>query len=853
MFKFATDALRSVPTHLKSSATTAARAAAPAGNRGCTVPARSAVQGQEPAALLQARSAAGARPPGSLFGTFSKFAGGVAQQFDGYLPKVAKDGIHATGELAARLARMPGEALNTTTSTIEGYANGVLGQIEQAFFSADPEEDQRDIQRARALCVAVLEAAGRPEAEVGPAMREALSRHPEAVQRFLQRRATRQFLKDADIELPPMDDQGMLSKVASYVPEGTKTAVAWSLMVRSMSPAALKVLLSRLPDHTCRQFAGWVNQMLERTKLSDLEVMKKIRDPKVGIDFTHIPEKMRKLAENVLIDYFDQLPLEEKRKLAIPVLQLEAHAPLSKQMAAVLQNLDPGLQKLFQLIGHEAKSPVIKDAMKELLDNVKPLDWTQVDQILHQELGRDPLEFFRTFRQRHLAAGTVGQVHEAVVSERGVNRAVVVKVLRPNLEAPVKATFATLETLTRDPYALDILASMKSNLRKELNLAAEASQMEKAYKVYHKPEVGLDVVRVIKSVPVTPSLLVMTKAPGRGIDKWDDASIADAGLSKEEFLRHKADALSTFFGHWFYNAVFGDGFFDADRHPGNAFLDIGPQYGKDGEIGHRMTIFDIGSSATLLKGQRDALKMIGQAIVRNDYGQRLLESNVPLAKDILQKTGFDTMATIIHGIDQLKTLSSGDEALLRERIAPLLETADHPVKKIADILTLTVDLGIKLPDELLQFNRGRMFLEQQLDAVGRAMDWEQLKLDLKRRWPSLTTNDLAAIRGREQEEDGNDAGDATKARTPPLFQRDVLVERVASRECLSGSEVEPEVTEFFRNWHPRAPAGRPSINQIYQNNALWGSALDILRSSVMVGVVSTATGVAGLAAGSLLL
>src|SRR6188472_4250328 len=81
------------------------------------------------------------------------------------------------------------------------------------------------------------------------------------------------------------------------------------------------------------------------------------------------------------------------------------------------------------------------DEMFRLLNQVRPFPYSQVQEIVAQELGKPPEEVFKSFEAESFAAASIGQVHRAVLPS---GEAVEVKVQRPDVRAGVQADISLM-------------------------------------------------------------------------------------------------------------------------------------------------------------------------------------------------------------------------------------------------------------------------------------------------------------------------------------------------------------------------------------------------------------------------
>ncbi len=298
-------------------------------------------------------------------------------------------------------------------------------------------------------------------------------------------------------------------------------------------------------------------------------------------ELLRVPRHLLRLAEIVLtLARYDALfPLEQVAGLAFIVRLMRlirrrgaARAQLrpGERLAAALQALGPSFIKLGQ--GLSLRADLIGDTIASdlalLQDRLPPFPGAQARAVVESELGA-PLEtFFRLFDETAIAAASIAQVHLAVTSE---GEEVAVKVLRPNIAAAFARDIELFDWLARLAERLEprlrrlkpraIVATLAQSVRLEMDLrfeAAAASELRDNF-------AGDPTFRVPRVEWRRTARQVLTLERVSGIRVDDRAALAAAGHDVREIMRHAASA--------FFNQVFRDGFFHADLHPGNLFID----------------------------------------------------------------------------------------------------------------------------------------------------------------------------------------------------------------------------------------------------------------------------------------
>jgi ubiquinone biosynthesis protein len=279
-----------------------------------------------------------------------------------------------------------------------------------------------------------------------------------------------------------------------------------------------------------------------------------------------------------------------------------------QRLAEALQALGPSFIKLGQalsiradLIGDEVASDLAL-----LQDRLPPFPGAEARATIERELGQPIPALFRSFTEEAIAAASIAQVHFAETTE---GEEVAVKVVRPGIEAAFERDIALFfwiariierfEPRVRRLKPREVVLTLAQSVRLEMDLrfeAAGASELGDNFKddpSFHVPPV--DWRRTSRHV------LTLGRVGGIRID--DRAALLAAGHDLRAIMEKAASA--------FFNQVFRDGFFHADLHPGNLFIDT------EGAI----VAVDFGIMGRLDRKTRDYLADMLLAFLTSDYAR----------------------------------------------------------------------------------------------------------------------------------------------------------------------------------------------------------------------------------------
>lgn len=252
------------------------------------------------------------------------------------------------------------------------------------------------------------------------------------------------------------------------------------------------------------------------------------------------------------------------------ITRARLQAPRGERIRRALEELGPIYVKFGQALSTrpDLLPEDIAEELAKLQDQVPPFPGKQACRILEEELGCKLGEVFAQFDQVPLASASIAQVHAARLQS---GEEVVVKVLRPGIEAQVRQDLELLAALARLAVRLvpearrlrpgEVVAEFEKTILDELDLmreAANATELRRRFEgseLLYVPKVYWDLTR--------PKVLVMERI--FGIPVADRSALIAAGVNLKLLAERGVEI--------FFTQVFRDNFFHADMHPGNIFVD----------------------------------------------------------------------------------------------------------------------------------------------------------------------------------------------------------------------------------------------------------------------------------------
>jgi predicted unusual protein kinase regulating ubiquinone biosynthesis (AarF/ABC1/UbiB family) len=225
--------------------------------------------------------------------------------------------------------------------------------------------------------------------------------------------------------------------------------------------------------------------------------------------------------------------------------------------------------------------PEVIIELQGLQDAVPPEPPNVIIPIIEQNLSKPLQEIFEEFDPHPIAAASFGQAHLAVLKGRAMKESsthpsslishpsrVIVKVQRPNLEAIVSTDISSLKTIInwlqyykpirRRADLRSLAKEFADVIYEELDYEQEARNAEQLARNFAKDPA----VRVPKTYLSAKRVLVLENVEEIKITDFD--GLESAGISRAA-VAHKLFET-------YLQQIFADGFFHADPHPGNLFV-----------------------------------------------------------------------------------------------------------------------------------------------------------------------------------------------------------------------------------------------------------------------------------------
>lgn len=287
----------------------------------------------------------------------------------------------------------------------------------------------------------------------------------------------------------------------------------------------------------------------------------------------------------------------------------KASGSTAKRLRLVITDLGPSFVKLGQILSTRPDliPPDIISELKTLQDQVPPVAVEKIRAQIRAELGAPVEEVFATFDPVPLASASIGQVHRATLSTPDGDKDVVVKVQRPGIKDTIDRDLDLLYWLakalersipdSRTYQPVKLVAEFDRAISAELDFTLEADNAIRFAKNFEDHgEIRFPAVHRSASAK---RVLTLEFFDGHKI-----YGAVEAGYDAEKICKNTLGLI--------IKAIFEDGFFHADPHPGNFIMMGAPSAPIIGVI-------DLGLVGRLTSQMREKTIDLMIAAVQEDY------------------------------------------------------------------------------------------------------------------------------------------------------------------------------------------------------------------------------------------
>ena len=278
------------------------------------------------------------------------------------------------------------------------------------------------------------------------------------------------------------------------------------------------------------------------------------------------------------------------------------------RLSRALGQMGPAYLKLGQFLATrpDVVGVVLARDLESLQDRLPPFPQAEAEAAIAASLERPITQAFASFSPA-VAAASIAQVHRGEVLRNGMRHPVAIKVLRPHVASRFRRDLSDFfyvahKAEAHSPEArrlrlVEVINTMSRSVAMEMDLRLEAAALsEMAENTNGDPDFRVPAVDWDRT---THNVLTMEWIDG--IPLSDHARLQQARVDLPDLGRK---VIQSFLRH-----ALRDGFFHADMHPGNLFLD------SDG----RLVAVDFGIMGRLGAKERRFLAEILLGFITRDY------------------------------------------------------------------------------------------------------------------------------------------------------------------------------------------------------------------------------------------
>jgi ubiquinone biosynthesis protein len=277
------------------------------------------------------------------------------------------------------------------------------------------------------------------------------------------------------------------------------------------------------------------------------------------------------------------------------VIERRRSGTAGHRLSVALTRLGPSYVKLGQFLATrpDVVGTVLARDLERLQDQMPPFPQAEAEAAVAAAYGKPLRAVFASFGPP-VAAASIAQVHRGMVASAAAPRPVAIKVLRPNIERRFYADLGAFmfaarhaENLSAEARRLrlvEVVDTLRRSVLMEMDFRLEAAALsEMAENTKDDPDFRVPMIDWDRTTKEVLTLEWIDATPLSDRVRLDAKGFDQPKLARaliQTFLRH----------------ALRDGFFHADMHPGNLFVDddgrfIAVDFGIMGRLGAKERLF----------------------------------------------------------------------------------------------------------------------------------------------------------------------------------------------------------------------------------------------------------------------
>ncbi|ATD65886.1 ABC1 kinase family protein [Neisseria weixii] len=276
-----------------------------------------------------------------------------------------------------------------------------------------------------------------------------------------------------------------------------------------------------------------------------------------------------------------------------------------RRFRMAFEELGPTFIKLGQVLSTRVDIFSVEwiEEFERLQSNVAPIPVTNIHKLIESQLGRPTREIFKSIQPHPIGSASIAQVHQAVLLN---GETVAVKIKRPDIDPVIQADLRIFNHIAslieseipemRRYQPVQMVQYFARSLAKETDLSVELRYMQRFGKTFELN----GAVHIPKVYPELSNRLILVQ------EHISDTLLKNIDINTlEPEVRSR---LATQITDTLFTMILQQGFFHADPHPGNIFIN------SDG----RITFIDFGLVGHLSSTRRREIIDLINALAHKD-------------------------------------------------------------------------------------------------------------------------------------------------------------------------------------------------------------------------------------------
>lgn len=406
----------------------------------------------------------------------------------------------------------------------------------------------------------------------------------------------------------------------------------------------------------------------------------------------------------ILRGYFSEMSTSTKALVASRLMGIDLEADAMKKFEILILSGGPQFQKLLQVIAREGGlNPEVLEIFRKLESKAASAPPEVVKNLIESERSTYK---WSSYDLTPLGIGTMAQVHFGSILTLQGERKVVIRFLKPGIEARVDEDHRILSRLapvldanptlkaSGFPKLTPIVSDLTQTVREELDLNATIERQIKGYQYYSKSlktKIGNVINHILLGAPYVytfaadSKIMVQEVVKGKSLDKMAEKYRGTIPQLSQVVVEEIAKV-------WIEEVLFRSGFYHADLHQGNYMVDIDQDRVA-------VSLLDYGMGGTISKNLQRMILALSSSIEI-------------LRADLIVRSFWE-----ISDQQRNKINFSEFESAVKAKVSEM-NTGRKSLQSMNEWSTWAMEKGLQFPYEFIGLNRGIAILDKSLESAG---------------------------------------------------------------------------------------------------------------------------------------